>query len=123
VDDDVRQLERRHHLTQPCHPSQQRLDERHLDVRPRDRDDEPRQAGTRTDVDQPHVRRHELDHCGAVQQVPLPQPRHLTRAEQSAFHAGRRQRLRVPLGHLESIAEELPCRGVHPCRTVSGGHA
>ena len=42
--------------------------------------------------------RHQLGQHGAVEQVPLPEPRHLARADQPAHDAVGRQQVGVPLG-------------------------
>ena len=75
-----------------------RLDQVDLQVRAAERQHQAGQAGAAADVDHPRVLGQQLGQHGAVQQVPLPQPRHLARADQAARRRRRRPAARRSAG-------------------------
>ena len=83
-----------HRLEQERGPPGQRLDQRHGQVRPGDRQHEAGQPGTGADVEHGGARRDPLGHRGAVEQVPVPDPRRLPRPDQAAHHTVGGQQLR-----------------------------
>ena len=101
-------------LVEEARPAQQRLDQRHPQVRPGDRQHHAGQAGARADVGHARRLRHQLGQHRAVEEVPLPQPGSLARADQAPDHALGREQLGVPLG------ERQPADSEHPPRL--GGH-
>ena len=88
---------------------QQRLEQRDLQIVPDERQRNAGQAGTRADVAHGHPLRDDLGEHRAVQQVPLPQAGHLTRADQPSLHARLGQQLGVPDRIREAITEYVTC--------------
>ncbi len=70
------------------------------------------QTGTRADVDQAHARGDGLGHDGAVEQVAVPDARHLARAQQPAHHSGSGQQLGERLCPIPGFAGEDVSRDV-----------
>ena len=75
------------HLVEERRAAQQRLDQRHVEVRPGDRPHQARQAGARPDVGDRRTDRNPRHHHRAVQDVAVPEPRHFTRTDQPALDA------------------------------------
>lgn len=75
-----------HHIVEKRNPAGQRLDQIESEVGAPAGQREPGQAGPRPDIDDPRVRRHQFPDNGAVQQVALPQARHLAWADQPTEH-------------------------------------
>jgi hypothetical protein len=97
-DGDVVEAELVDDLVEERRTPEQRLDERHVEVRPGDRDDESGQAGARPDVADAGTLGDRLGQDGGVEDVPVPQPGSLAGADQSAHHALGRQELGVAPG-------------------------
>ena len=68
----------------------------------------PGQPGARTHVADRHTLGHHLGEHRAVQQVALPQARHLARADQPALDARVGEQLRVPDSLREALTEYRP---------------
>ena len=81
---------------------QQRFEKNDLEVGPRNRQRYPRQPRPAPDVHHPVARIQELADRGTVQQMTVPQPADLARAEQSAFHSGRHQQVGISLRDIET---------------------
>lgn len=93
---DTGQFERLRHLRQECGPTQQGLQERDSEVWAGDGQDDSRQPGTGADVAHCGVGRDDAREHPAVQQMPVPQPRHLARAEETSLSTRARQQFGVP---------------------------
>ena len=77
------------HLGEKGGPPEQRLHQPDGQLRPQDGQRDPRQAGAGPDVGHQTGRRERAGGGGRVQQVPVPQPVRLPRADQPAGDAGR----------------------------------
>lgn len=94
---DVLQTEFAHHFRQERRTAQQGLNQCHVHVGPRNREDETRESGARTNVCQRGVWREQLGHQRTVENVPIPQTRDFTRPNQPADNAVRHQQCGVLL--------------------------
>ncbi len=107
-------------LVQEARTPQQRLDQRHRQVRPGDRQRQARAAPrpSPTSTTRGPVGDH-LAEDRAVQQVPVPQARRLARSDQPAQHPVGRQQVGVPLGHRQPVGRRTPAapRGCDGCFT------
>ncbi|CAM5625952.1 hypothetical protein SGLAM104S_06105 [Streptomyces glaucescens] len=92
-------------LREEVRPPQQRLQQGDLQVLADQGERDPGQTGAGTDVADRHALGHDLGEHRAVQQVPLPQARHLTRADEPPLHSCLGQELGVPDRIREAIAE------------------
>ena len=105
------QAERRHRFRQEGDPSCQRLDQRDRKVRSSHSKHDTGQTSTRPHVYDRSADRDQLRHDGAVEQVPVPQPRRLSRADEPADHTVRGQQLRVRARQRQPVAEQALGRG------------
>ena len=87
ADQGVAQPELLDRLGQERGPALQRLDQHDLDLRALDREHQAGQAGAGAEVEHDLAVLDQRGQPGAVEQVPLPQPRCLARAEQTALDA------------------------------------
>lgn len=92
-----------HNLLEEIGTAQQRLEKSDLQVGTHQCQRDAGQTGAGADIADGDPLRHDLGEHGAVQQVPLPQPRHLTRTDQTALDA--------------RVREEPPRTGLPPGRT------
>lgn len=96
-----------HDLREEGGPAQQRFEQRDLEVLTDECQRDTGESGTGADIAHGHALGHDLGEHRAVQQVPLPQSGHLTRADQPALHSRLGQQFRVPDRVREAIAEYL----------------
>ena len=84
--DAIGQVERSNGLLEVCRTPLQRLQAGQCDVRAHDRPDKTGKPRAGTDVDDVRARGHQRCGDGAIEQVPVPQPRDLAGAEQPTLH-------------------------------------
>ena len=94
-----------HRGAQPVGPALHRFDEVDVEVRACDRQGDPRQSRSGTDVDEARRGGERLLDDGAVEHVPLPQAGHLTRPDQPVAHPGVRQDCHELLGQRRPLPE------------------
>jgi hypothetical protein len=98
VDNDVVQAQLLDGCRQPGCPSKQRLDQGQSEVGAHDGERDARQAGTRTKIGYAGSGLEQRVHHGAVEDVAIPQPRRLARANQAMRDPGVGQQRDVSLG-------------------------
>lgn len=100
------------------HAALHRLDEGHVNILAGNRDDEPREAGTRTYIRErfdeargPEGTHHE----GAIDDVPLPNAIDFAGPNEALFHSAGTQNLRVLLGEYTTLTKKVASERVEVC--------
>lgn len=89
-------------------PPKQRLQQGDLQIRTHQRQRNTRETGAGTHIADRDALGHDLGEHRTVQQVPLPQPRHLTRTDQPSLDPGIGKQFRVPDSLREELTENRP---------------
>jgi hypothetical protein len=105
--DAIRKLELLDRIVKESGTSQERLDQIDPQIGPAQREHQAGQAGSTADIDDARLMREQVGDDGAVEQVPIPQAGHLTRADQAAGQGLRGEEVGVTGGQLEAITEHI----------------
>ncbi len=95
------------YLVEEDRTAEEWFEKRHSEIRPRQRQRDARKAGSRANIDYIGVERDQLLDHRAVENVAIPDPVHLARADQASNHTVGGEEFRVGLGAIQVGAEDL----------------
>lgn len=116
------QLQRLDDLGQERGAPGKRVDQDDGQVGTCDRERDPGQSGTGTDIDDGHVIGNHFHYRDRVEQVPVPDPGRLAGSDQAAYHAVGDQQVGVPLGERKPVGKENPSRRYQRLGWMDLGH-
>lgn len=115
---DIDKIQLRDRSLKEVHAALHRLDEGHVNILAGNRDDEPREAGTRTYIRErfdeargPEGTHHE----GAIDDVPLPNAIDFAGPNEALFRSAGTQNLRVLLGEYTTLTKKIASERVEVC--------